>query len=150
MGRTYLVTAITGTIVGLIYLAVALGYPWGKMAQPGPGFYPFIVGILIVISAFGVGLEAKLRRLMIEAQWPKSMDRFRLLAVLISSLAYVLLLPYVGHPFSGTMLSLLVLHFMGLPRWPVRVGLAIGIGLGSYYIFSILLGVPLPVGIWFD
>jgi hypothetical protein len=50
----------------------------------------------------------------------------------------------------GTLVSLVVLRVMGLSRWPLCIGLAIAVGLGSYYLFGKILDVPLPVGIWFD
>ncbi len=150
MARGYLIILGGGGILGLAYLAGALGYPWGSMAQPGPGLYPFVVGILIVISALGAGLEARVRRLRVRAVWPKGRDRWRVLAVLGSSLAYLLLLPYLGHAFNGTLVALVVLHFTGLRRWTLKIGLALGIGLGSYYLFSSVLNVPLPAGIWLD
>jgi putative tricarboxylic transport membrane protein len=67
-----------------------------------------------------------------------------------SGLGYALLLPYLGHPFAGTLVALIVLRVMGLPRWPLCIGIAIAVGSGSYYLFGRILDVPLPMGFWLD
>jgi hypothetical protein len=150
MGNPYSITAAVGSVLAIGYLIAGQEYPWGKMAEPGPGVYPLAVGILMLAGAVGLGLEARVRRLHLGAPWPVGAGRWRVLAVLASGLGYALLLPYLGHLFMGTLVSLIVLRVMGLPRWPLCIGLAIAVGLGSYYLFGKILDVPLPVGIWFD
>ncbi len=150
MGNPYSITAAVGSILAIGYLIAGWGYPLGKMAEPGPGVYPLAVGILMMAGAVGLGLEAWLRRLRLDTPWPSGAGRSRVLAVLASGLGYALLLPYLGHLIMGTLVSLIVLRVMGLPRWPLCIGLAIAVGLGSYYLFGRILDVPLPVGIWFD
>jgi hypothetical protein len=50
---------------------------------------------------------------------------------------------------AGTLVTLAVLQIMRLQGWALKLGFSLAIGLGSYYLFSVLLGVPLPTGIWF-
>lgn len=150
MGNPYSITAAVGSLLAIGYLIAGWDYPWGKMAEPGPGVYPLAVGILMLMGAVGLGLEARLRRLRLDAPWPAGAGRWRVLAVLASGLGYALLLPYLGHLIMGTLVSLIVLRVMGLPRWPLCIGLAIAVGLASYYLFAIILDVPLPVGFWMD
>jgi putative tricarboxylic transport membrane protein len=150
MGSAYSITAAVGSVLAIGYLIAGWDYSWGTMAEPGPGVYPLMAGLLMLAGAVGLGLEARLRRFRLDAPWPSGAGRWRVLAVLASGLGYALLLPYLGHPFAGTIVSLIVLRVMGLPRWPLCIGFAIAVGLGSYYLFAIILDVPLPVGIWFD
>ena len=150
MGSIYSITAVVGSVLAIGYLITGWDYPWGTAAEPGPGVYPLIVGLLMMAGAVGLGLEARLRRLRLDAPWPVGAGRWRVLAVLASGLGYAFLLPHLGHPLAGTLVSLIVLRVMGLPRWPLCIGIAIAIGLGSYYLFGQILDVPLPVGIWFD
>lgn len=150
MGNPHSITAAVGSVLAIGYLIAGQEYPWGKMAEPGPGVYPLAVGILMLASAVGLGLEARVRRLRLETPWPTAAQGRRVLAVLASSLAYALLLPYLGHLFMGTLVSLVVLRVMGMARWSLSIGLAVAAGLGSYYLFGRILDVPLPVGIWID
>lgn len=151
MKRGILITSILGFIFGLAYIVEAFSYPRGTMAQPGPGLYPLLLGTLILLSSLGTGLELLFRRFEKEeaAIWPRGANGRRLLAVLAASLAYALLLPYLGHPFIATLITLVVLQVMGVRSWPLKITLALLIGLGSYYLFGKLLAVPLPVGVLF-
>jgi hypothetical protein len=150
MGNPYTVTAAVGSLLAIGYLIAGWGYPWGKLAEPGPGVYPLAVGILMLAGAVGLGLEASLRRFRMDTPWPAGAGRWRALAVLVSCLGYALFLPYIGHPVAGTLVSLIVLRVMGLPRWPLAICIAIAVGLGSYYLFGRILDVPLPAGFRLD
>jgi len=136
---------------GLAYIIEALSYPRGTMAQPGPGLYPLLLGTLILLSSLGTSLELMFRRFEKEgdAIWPRGASGRRLLFVLAASLAYGLLLPYLGHPFIATLVTLVVLQVMGVRSWPRKITLALLIGIGSYYLFGKLLAVPLPMGVLF-
>jgi hypothetical protein len=149
MRRALLGTLIVAMLLAVAYLAEAMRYPRGTMAQPGPGLFPLAVGALMLIAALGTGLEARSRKTWEEMDWPRGLDALRVLGVLAASLGYVLLLPHLGHPVAGTLVTLAVLQMMQLRSWVVKLTLSLVIGLGSYYLFAVLLGVPLPAGIWF-
>ena len=149
MRRALLGTLIVAMLLAVAYLAEAMRYPRGTMAQPGPGLFPLAVGALMLIAALGTGLEARSRKTWEEMDWPRGLDALRVLGVLAASLGYVLLLPHLGHPVAGTLVTLAVLQMMQFRGWVVRLTLSLVIGLGSYYLFAVLLGVPLPTGIWF-
>lgn len=149
MRRALLGTLIVAMLLAVAYLAEAMRYPRGTMAQPGPGLFPLAVGALMLIAALGTGLEARSRKTWEEMDWPRGSDALRVLGVLAVSLGYVLLLPRLGHPVAATLVTLVVLQMMQFRGWVVRLTLSLVIGLGSYYLFAVLLGVPLPTGIWF-
>ena len=149
MRRALLGTLIVAMLLAVAYLAEAMRYPRGTMAQPGPGLFPLAVGALLLIAALGTGLEARSRKTWEEMDWPRGLDALRVLGVLAASLGYVLLLPRLGHPVAATLVTLVVLQMMQFRGWVVRLTLSLVIGLGSYYLFAVLLGVPLPTGIWF-
>jgi hypothetical protein len=148
--RTHVIVAAIGAVASVLYLAAALRYPRGSIAQPGPGIYPILVGVLLLIGSLGTGLEAALRPSPdAEIVWPTGKAGRRVLAVSLAILGYVVLLPTAGWAVSGFLVTLIALHVMNLRRWPVKVALALVVGVGSSYAFAILLDVPLPLGIWF-
>ena len=118
------------------------------MDQPGPGLYPLFVGTLLVIASIGSIVTDLVKPAQGEMEIPKGKTLGRGLMVLGGSAAYVLLLPYAGHLLSSIVLVFVVLHTMGLTSWPMKIGVTIAIALGSYYLFDILLMVPLPRGIF--
>lgn len=149
MRRALLGTSIAALLLAVAYLAEATRYPRGTMAQPGPGLFPLAVGALLLIAALATGLEVRFRRTWEDMDWPRRSDALRALAVLAASLGYVILLPRLGHPVAATLVTLAVLQMMQLRGWALKLGLSLVIGLGSYYLFAVMLGVPLPGGIWF-
>ena len=150
MRRALFILAITGIAVSLFYIAEAFRYPWGNLAQPGPGFYPLLIGILLVIGFLGTGFEAALSTYPRKVDWPRGASLGRVVAIALAGMGYVLLLPYLGHPVTGGLVTLVVLQAMNLPSWPLKIGLSLANGFGSFFLFSVLLGVPLPMGFWQD
>ena len=148
--RSVLIAATVGTAFALVYLTYGFRYPMGKPNHPGPGVFPLLVGLVLLLGCLGTGMEALLRRTTEKVLWPKGPDRLRMLSILAAVIGYVLLLPYLGYPLNATLLSLTILQVMGLRKWPVKAGLALGIGLGSYILGRYLLGIPMPTGILFD
>lgn len=135
-------------IVGALYLAEARRYSTGTTAQPGPGLYPTLIGVVVLVAAVGVALEAARSPSAVDIAWPRGDARRRVLAILLPTAAYVLLLDVLGHALAGSLLTLIVLHVMGMRRWWLEIAVALAVGLGSHYIFATLLGVPLPAGLW--
>ena len=149
MRRALIGTSIKTAVLAVAYLGEAMRYPRGTMAQPGPGLFPLAVGALLLLASLATGLEAWPRHRGEEMDLPGRWDALRVLAVLAAGLGYALLLPHLGHPMAGTLVTLAVLQIMRLQGWALKLGFSLAIGLGSYYLFSVLLGVPLPTGIWF-
>jgi putative tricarboxylic transport membrane protein len=148
MQRALLGVDISALILSFLYLWGALGFPRGTMDQPGPGLYPLFVGTLLVIASIGSIITDLVKPAQGELEIPKGKNLGRLLVVAGAAAAYVLLLPYAGHLLAAIMLVFVVLHTMGLTSWPMKIGVTIAIALGSYYLFDILLMVPLPRGIF--
>lgn len=142
------VTGILGLILAFLYLLEGSRYPQGSMAQPGPGLYPSLVGSVLLFSASALVLEAVFDPSEPSVGWPSGSARRRFLAVLGATLSYILLLPYLGHALAASLLTLAVLHSMGRSSWPVKIMLSFAVSLASYYVFVLLLGIPLPPGVW--
>ena len=150
MRRSILVVSAIGVAVAIIYLAEGLRYPLGKPQYPGPGGFPLVAGLILLVGCLGTGVEALRSKRTEETVRPKGPSRMRMLSMLTVVSGCVIVLPYVGYLLSSTLLTLAILHIMGLGRWPVKAGLAVAIGLGSYLMVKYLLGIQLPVGIFFD
>jgi putative tricarboxylic transport membrane protein len=148
MRRTLLGTSIVAFLMAVAYLAEATRYPRGTMAHPSAGVFPLAVGALMLIAALATGLEARSRKTWEDVEWPRGSDALRVLAMLGASLGYAVLLPYLGHPVAGTLVTLAVLQMMHLKGRVLKLVLSLVIGLGSHYLFAVVLGVPLPIGIW--
>ena len=139
-------SGITG-VLSLIYLGVALTYPIGSLAKPGPGVFPLFVAILILLGSLGTFGSRPEGPAEEEVRWPDRRGWGRITAVTAACLAYVIALTSLGHLLASTVVIFVVLHVMRMRSWTLKAGLAVMIGLISYLFFATLLGVPLPQGI---
>ena len=147
MQRALLGVDIAALILSILYLVGALGYSMGTSEQPGPGRYPLMVGALLIIASIGSLISNFLKPAEGELKLPKGKNLGRVLAVIAGSAAYVVLLPYAGHLLASVVTVFVVLQSMGLSSWPAKIGFTIAIALSSYYLFDVILNVPLPKGV---
>jgi putative tricarboxylic transport membrane protein len=150
MRRAVLTLAVVGSVLSALYLLEGTRYSLGTPAEPGPGLFPLIVSGLLLIGFVGTGIEALASTSKAKVAWPAGAARWRVAAIALSCTAYGLTLPYLGHMIAGSLLAFAVLHVMALRSWPLKIALSLGIGVGSYVLFGMVLGVPFPSGILFD
>ena len=147
MQRALLGVDIAALVLSVLYLAGALDYPMGTMDRPGPGRYPLFVGALLIIASIGSLVTDLLKPAKGELKLPRGSDLGRVVAVIAGTAAYVVLLPYAGHLLASVVTVFVVLQTMGLSSWPFKIGFTVAIALGSYYLFDVILNVPLPKGV---
>lgn len=134
----------------LAYGYYALGLNPGVITDPGPGFFPRILGvgmILIMLTVIGMELRGQLRL----KTSGKTADVTLLpgrnaLLFAAGLLVYMLLLPVVGYPVSTFLALMYLMRLMGERRWTVIVALAAALSMLFFLVFS-NLQVPLPQGI---
>ncbi len=137
------VPALVGLVVGLAYAIGTRSYSLGTPDSPGPGLFPFFVGILIVLSS-AIHLVGELLQPSAPPIAPGA--RFwRVPTIALTILAYTLLLKPAGFVIAAAVLCAGLLAILGRRRWWMTVALALCFSLAAYYLFQ-LLGVPLPSG----
>jgi putative tricarboxylic transport membrane protein len=144
------VTAIAALVFGGLYLLGALQYSRGSLAHPGPGTFPLVIAVVLLLGAAGTALEAFFGRDGEPIAWPRGWAAVRVVSLAAATGAYAVLLPLVGHPLSGGLLTFIALTIMGLRPWWRALVLAIVLTAVSHYLFTVLLGVPLPAGRWIE
>lgn len=129
------------------YLAAALAFPLGDVAKPGPGFFPLGVGVFLCLVAAASMIGRRPDAPAGSGVVSLSRDaRVRVSATILGLVAFCLLLPWLGYPACAFLFIALLLRRLGGARWPGVVITAILGALVSYYVFGVLLGVPLPAG----
>jgi len=138
-------------VVSGFYLMQALQLPLGTVAKPGAGFYPVAVAVFACVVAVVAGARAFLSPQAVGPEAPSEVidpARRRRVAGAVGALAaFCLTLPWIGYPIAAFGFVSVVLWGLG-GRW--QAALLTG-ALGSavsYYLFAVLLGVPLPQGPW--
>jgi hypothetical protein len=130
--------------LGVIFAWGATEYSFGSAARPGPGYFPFGLGILLAL----LGALVLLGALTLETEDGGRVGRFAWRPLLIIVGAVVLFA--VMLPRLGMIVSLPVLVFVSaLAGDEFHVGEALIVGavltVGSYAIFIYGLGLTIPV-----
>lgn len=71
----------------------------------------------------------------------------RVVLVLALLVAYVALFPTLGFLVTTVALLLVLIGALSDYRWPVKIGLAVLLGLACHVVFRMWLGMPLPDGL---
>jgi putative tricarboxylic transport membrane protein len=145
------VVALATLLGGGLFLTQALALPFGVTERPGAGFFPALVAAFACV----VGLAATAR-----AFWPARRaaaaretvalapeQRRRVVVSVVLLVVFCALLPWVGYPIVAFVFVALLLRRLGA-SWPGAVVTGVLSAAVSYYLFAVLLDVPLPRGPW--
>ena len=132
------------------YLLSGLALPLGTAAKPGAGFFPLAIGAFGAIMAL-VWTAIAFRRVPEAAEEPgiPADARGRVLATAAALIGFCFLLRWVGYPAAALVFTTLLLRWLGA-GWRSAVVTGIASAAVSYYVFGVLLSVPLPHGFLFD
>ena len=128
--------AIYFSIEGFIHLTV------GTLSQPGPGFFPFLGGVVLGLLSLIQLLKSIKTRDSISLPGLKSS---KLLLATGATLAYLLLLETLGF-VTITFLFLFLLFRLGYKGWVFSAALALTGAVSSYALFQLWLKTQLPAG----
>lgn len=132
--------------IAVMYYAI-VDLNLGTITQPGPGLFPFISGTgIAILSTIWILTNLKTMQ-QHESLWQKGELRTPVLAVVIIT-AYAALLDPLGYILSTVFFLLAWQIIIEREKW-LKTALITVIGtVAMYVIFSYLLSVPLPEGIF--
>ena len=142
------VAALAVIALGAYGTVESLGYPLGGLRNIGPGAFPLIVSVLLVLSGALILAEgvAALGR---ERDAPPELAAFRVMIFIVAGLlAFALLIPRFGlAPAIAACVALSALADGNLKAWQVAV-LAATIACFCAVVFVVLLNLPLDLVTW--
>ena len=155
-----LLTRRTLEIVGaLLVLAFGATIIWGALEfeigwsdrGPGTGYFPFWVGIIVLIGGGGALIESLRNRNF--ARLPALTDGqcYRALAFFLPLLGFLLITTFFGLYVGMTLYLVTVMTVQGGYRWPIALAVSIGTALFFFVVFEKLLKVGLmkgPIEAW--
>lgn len=147
MRRREITSSLFWLAIGLILTVWSATYPLGNLAQPGTGFLPLGLGILLLIfstvlliRAIRSGASGKEEASIIPKRWPN------LVLTVFILLASVFLFETVGYLLTFFVLALVLPLLAGQITLKRSFIFAILSAAGVYIIFVWLLKQPLPTG----
>lgn len=127
---------------GIFDLVIASGYPLGTAARMGPGYFPLILGILLII--FGAVLT--LRSLRLHGEPIRFGSLTRPAIVLGSVVLFGLIVPYAGLVVS-TLVLIMVSSFAS-PEFRWKEAFFSGVVLALIAVLGFVWGLGLQFSIW--
>ena len=153
-GRSELGVALFLGALGLLVIVSALLLPESAIARGpvGPAAVPVVVGGLLVVVSIFLAIDV-LRGGRGEPEGGEDIELgggtdWRTIAIVAASfLANALLIEPLGWPVSGAILFWGAAFALGSRHYIRDAVIAIALGVGSWYLFVLGLGISLPVGI---
>ena len=140
---------------GLMFVAVGLGFAWGatgysfgQSARPGPGYFPFGLGLLLALLGAAVLFTA----LTIETHDgdPVGKIAWRPLSIIVGSVVlFGFILPRLGMFLSLPLLVLIAASASDEFHWKDALLNAVILTAGSWVIFIYGLKLTIPLLPWF-
>lgn len=151
------VSSIFWMVFGIIVLYSSYHLKIGTLAHPGPGFLPFLSGLILCVISLIVFLRGwkhvhdpktnRIKQLWAGMNWPKT------IIITGALLFYTFILTHLGFLLSTILLLIFLFRIVEPVRWFVAVGGGLIATFVSYAIFVLWLQVQLPRGIieriWF-
>ncbi len=135
-------------ITGLVLTIWSATYPIGRPAEPGTGFLPLGLGILLLI--FSTILLGRALR-MPEPEAKKTVAGFprwtTIVLTVVILLAAVLVFERIGYLITFFLLALALPLLAGRITWKGSLLFAVLSAAGIYLVFVWLLKQPLPTGV---
>lgn len=133
------------TAFGLYVAWAAREYPFGTLAEPGPGYLPFVLAM--VLAAFGALLAVRGRAVSTDRQVRfDDLPHALLLLAVLSAAAYAI--ERAGYRVTVALMLVFLLAVVERRSVIMSALLAAAMALGSFYLINNVLRVPLPVGAW--
>jgi hypothetical protein len=133
-----------------VALTASLRLGIGALRSPGPGFIPFWAGIGLAFFScilLGLNLVSNTQALRRDKGARAATRRNRLIVVIAVLTLYCLTLAKLGYLLATFGLMVVLFRLGKMKPWAMVMG-ALVASLSSYGLFALLLGTPLPRGIF--
>jgi hypothetical protein len=145
-------TGIVVLLIGVVFLVYNLKYSLGQWANPGPGVFPLMVGVVWVILATW-HLVSVLRKHEAPAretlQESKTKGRTKALFIIGALVFYLLTVKWAGFFVTTFLFVVICSRLAGARGWGRPLALSVGINLFCYLLFGMWLKLSFPKGILF-
>ena len=149
LGRPDALCGLTLLVTAALAWLCAGDLPFGTLRQPGAGFFPkslalLIGGLAALLAARGAAAGGpSVRRL-----WPERAGVVRVAVMQAVLLGYLVVLEPAGYLLATAALFLLLLRWVGRRSWPETAAVTLLATAGSYLLFARWLLVGLPAGLF--
>lgn len=160
--RKEIASSLVLILFGVVFLLYDIKYPLDQWANPGPGVFPLMVGVVLVTLAAWQFIQAfrKTKPLSREEKGKRDIRSVReipsghkgetkVLLMIAVFMIYLVMVKWIGF-FTSTFLFVMISSkLMGARDWKGPVALSAGITLFCYFLFEVWLKLSFSRGILF-
>jgi putative tricarboxylic transport membrane protein len=132
-------------LLGLFVVWERRVLPLGTTHHPGPGYFPLLLAILLIIFGTILIIRGKGAPLIRTLTWPEAPHA---VAILGCCLFITLFMEQIGYRLTMFIALGFLFGFMERIKLWLTLALTGGFAFGTFWLFDSLLRVPLPRGGW--
>jgi len=143
------ISGIFWIAVGILLTLWSARYEFGNIIQPGPGFLPLTLGILLILLSIillGQAMKVSPNRQTVTASSARGAWKKVVYAVLILLLT-TFIFEKIGYLITIFLMIIFLMWGAALRSWKTILLVAFVSAIGVYLVFVVLLKQPLPSGI---
>jgi len=137
---------LAGAVLAAFAILVVLesrSLPFGSIREPGAGAVPVLLALTLLVCSLAVVVGGTSAHRVAAIPWTE----WRHAVAILGICAFMALtLERLGYRLTILLALFGLLTLVEKKGWIVGVVFAVGFSLGSYYLFSVLLRVPIPRG----
>jgi hypothetical protein len=133
-------------LVALFVVFRSYNYEIGTIDSPKMGFFPFIIGVAILILSLGMYIFAKAGAEK-QAETVGRNGLIRVASFIVAIVIYAVFLEQLGFLVGTFLLLVFLVKLMGQPGWGIPLLFSLICVTICWMLFKNWLGLPLPAGI---
>ena len=132
-------------VLGLVISIISWGYGFGSLGRPGPGLYPFFIGVAISVFSLFI-LISELRSETSKSLLDKAGAK-TLVFMTLTFCLWIVAMPLLGYVVVTLLATYAFCKVMKLEGWWKPLAVSGGTALFIYLLFDYWLYIDLPRGI---
>jgi len=143
---------------GIVFLIVSVcicwgsaRLPYGNVHDPGPGFLPLWIGIVLGMMSIALIVHSSLQKgkgRTLQEVLAQKIRWVKVVSTVVALILYAFLMDYVGFLITTFLLIAYLIRFIDLQPWKKAIGWAVAGSVGAHLIFNVWLQLRLPKGFW--
>jgi hypothetical protein len=140
--------------VALIFMALSVLVMWDSWSigagwvsdGPQAGYFPFYIGAIMFIASAGTLVSALITKTPNLATFVGKTQLWSVLRVLIPTIVFVVLIPYIGLYVAGALYIAFFMVWIGKYGLPLAILIGAAVPLALFMLFEVWFMIPLPKG----
>jgi putative tricarboxylic transport membrane protein len=139
-------------ITSVLFLGLAVAafvesmrLPFGRVSAPAAGFFPAVLAVLLAITSLLACVDA-LRSEDKSVAQAERLTWKKLLLTVGSLLVFAFVFERLGYLVATFVFIIFLMRAVEQKSWALAIAVGLSASVGSYLIFGLLLGAPLPAG----